>query len=220
MPRRHGLRTRLFAAVVRSKQGQTTVRVVALDRLLFTQTLTAELREAWRFLQAAHTGARFYSFGFYTAALAEYLMVTASTEEGLSQVTAEYVQRGGGDPALRRASLRWSPCDSPLHLEGEGLLPRSTLLREAGPDPYEDSPEADETVSLVYEAAVEGLAALDREGEFGSGEARAQIVVGIWCGDQSNEERVEFARTLNPPAVVDRFARVLEEGETAFSALS
>jgi hypothetical protein len=193
---------------------------MTLDRQLFARTLTDELREAWRALRAAHPGERFYSFGFYTAALAEYLMVTASSEEGLSRVTAEYVQRDGGDPELRRASLRWSPGDSPLHLEGEGLLPRSTALRDAGPDPYEDSPEADETVSLVYEEAVKGLVALDREGAFGTGEARSRIVLGIWCGDQSDEERVEFARALNPPEVVDRFARELEEGVKAFFALS
>jgi hypothetical protein len=193
---------------------------MALDRLGLTATLTEELREAWRSLRESHPGERFYSFGFYTTALAEYLMVTASTEEGLSRVTAEYVQKDGGDPVLRRASLRWSPCDSPLHLEGEELLPRSTLLRDAGPDPYEDSPEADETVSLVYAAAVEALSTLDREGVFGSAETRSQMVVGIWSGDQSNEERIEFARALNPPAVVERFARELEEGVSAFFALS
>ncbi len=193
---------------------------MALDRFLFTQTLTDELCAGWRSLRSSHPGERFYSFGLYTTALAEYLMVTASTEEGLSRVTAEYVQRDGRDPVLRRASLRWSPCDSPLHVEGEELLPRSTLLREAGPDPYEDSPEADEAVSLVYQAAVEALAALDRESVFGSGEARSQLVVGIWCGDQSNEERVAFARALNPRPVVDRFARELAEGVAAFFALS
>jgi hypothetical protein len=194
--------------------------VTTVDPQLFRSALKEELRAAWRTLRAAHRGERFYSFGFYTAALAEYLMVTASTEEGLSRVTDKYVEEYGGDPLLRRASLRWSPCDSPLHAEGQELLPKSTALRDAGPDPYDDSPEADETVTLVYEAAVEVLAEMDRDGEFGADLARSQLVLGVWSGDQSNEERIEFARVLNPPDVVTRFSRELEEGVKAFFALS
>lgn len=194
--------------------------MTTVDPQLFRSALKEELRAAWRTLRAAHRGERFYSFGFYTAALAEYLMVTASTEEGLSRVTDKYVEEYGGDPLLRRASLRWSPCDSPLHAEGQELLPKSTALRDAGPDPYDDSPEADETVTLVYEAAVEVLAEMDRDGEFGADLARSQLVLGVWSGDQSNEERIEFARVLNPPDVVTRFSRELEEGVKAFFALS
>jgi hypothetical protein len=194
--------------------------VAPIDRELFRTTLIEELREAWRTLRGAHPSERFYSFGFYTAALAEYLMVTASTEEGLSRVTADYLKTSGGDPSLRRAALRWSPCDSPLHAEGESLLPRATALRDAGPDPYDDSPEADEMVTLVYEVAIEALAELDRVGTFGSEAERSALVLGIWCGDQSNEERVEFARALNTSVVAERFARELEEGVKAFFALS
>jgi hypothetical protein len=91
-------------------------------------------------------------------------------------------------------------------------------LREAGPDPYDDSPEADAWIALVYDAAVEGLAGLDREGVFGSDLERSRLVLSIW-GDQSDEERVAFARSLNPPAVAARFARELEEGNLAFEAM-
>ena len=192
----------------------------AIDRTLFRTTLTGELREAWRTLKAAHPRERFYSFGLYTAALAEYLMVTASTEEGLSLVTNRYVQKYGGDPVLRRVSLRWFPGDSPLHLEGGGLLPRSTALRDAGPDPYDDTPEAEAAVSLVFETAVEVLGSLDREGLFGSNAERMELVLGIWIGDQSDEERIDFARALNPPSVTARFARELDEGVKAFFQLS
>jgi hypothetical protein len=194
--------------------------MTAIDRALLRTTLTEELREAWRTLTQRHPGERFYSFGFYTAALAEYLMVTASTEEGLARVTAEYVQRDGGDPALRRMALRWSAGDSPLHDECADLLPSSTALRDAGPDPYDDSPEGDAAVSLVYEVAVEALGALDREGLFGVGADRAALVLGLWSGDQENEERVAFARMLNPPPVAERFARELADGVKAFLALS
>src|SRR4051812_19798842 len=126
--------------------------MAAIDPNVFRTTLTAELREAWRTLRTAHPGERFYSFGLYTAPCAEYLMVTASTEEGLARVTAKYVGKQGGDAALQQASLRWPPADSPLHVEGDGLLPKSGALRDAGPDPYEDSPAGEAAVTLVFES--------------------------------------------------------------------
>lgn len=91
-------------------------------------------------------------------------MVTTSTEEGLSDATAKYVAKHGGDSALRRASLRWSPCDSPLHLEGRSPLVKSEALREQGPDPYDDAQESDQTVSMIFEVAVEVLRELERDG--------------------------------------------------------
>jgi len=41
-------------------------------------------------------------------------------------------------------------------------------------------------------------------------------VLGIWKGDQSDDERVEFARLLNPHPIVERFAREIAEGTRAF----
>ena len=55
--------------------------------------MLAELRAAWASLRGRHPGERFYCFGLYTTDLADYLMVTASTEEGAV----------GGHPALRDA---------------------------------------------------------------------------------------------------------------------
>jgi hypothetical protein len=193
--------------------------MTVLNRDEFRMTLTEEVRKAWATLRAAHPGERFYSFGIYTAPRAEYLMVTASTEEGLARATAECVRKYGGDPALRAVSLRWSPCDSPLHSEGE-LLPQSTALRDAGPDPYEDSPEADGAVALVFELAVEALAELDRLQVFGPEAERSDLVLGIWAGDQTDEDRIAFVRALNAPVLAERFARELEEGSRAFFALS
>jgi hypothetical protein len=180
-----------------------------IDREALKTTMLTELRAAWASLRERHPGERFYSFGLYTTDLADYLMVTASTEEGLSEVTQRYVKRTGRDETAQRASLRWSPADSPLHAEGDGLLAESDQLRQAGPDPYDDTPEADEAISLVFDVAIQSLQQLDREGTFGEGLERAQLVLGIWKGDQSDEERVEFVSLLNPRSVAERFAREL-----------
>jgi hypothetical protein len=177
-----------------------------------------ELLEAWRALRAAHPEERFYSFGVDIGACAEYLLVTASTEEGLARVADRYVEERGGNPAQQRIALRWSTGDSPLQDREQVFMSRSRTLRETGPDPYDDSPEAEAWIALVYDAAVQGLAGLDREGAFGSDLERARLVLSIW-GDQPGEERIAFARALNPPAVAARFARELEEGNRAFEAM-
>jgi hypothetical protein len=183
---------------------------------LFRKTMLEEFLSAWRALRQAHPNEHFYSFGFYTTELAEYLMVTASTEEGLSLVTERYLAKKGGDPRATRAALRWSPCDSPLHAEGATLLSKSEMIRKAGPEPYDETQEAEDAVSLVFDVAIEALKQLDHEGAFGSDLERARIVLGIWKGDQSDEERVEFARRLNPKSVVERFAKELADGNEAF----
>src|SRR5260370_26612030 len=118
-------------------------------------------------------------------------MGPASTGEGLSEVTQPYVTRTGRDATAQRAALRWSPADSPLHAEGDGLLAESDRLRQAGPDPYDDTPEADEAISLVFDVAIQSLQQLDREGTFGEGLERAQRALGIWKGDPGDGDRVE-----------------------------
>ena len=138
----------------------------AIDREALETTMLAELRAAWVTLRGRHPDERFYSFGLYTTDLADYLMVTASTEEGLSEVTQRFVTQTGSEPGAQRAALRWSPADSPLHAEGEGLLVGSDRLRRAGPDPYDDTPEADLRVMIeAYWRTVEGTLELAASGD-------------------------------------------------------
>ena len=193
--------------------------MIVPDPPLFRATFKVELLEAWRALRAAHPRQCFYSFGVDIGACAECFLVTASTEEGLVEVADRYVEKGGGDPEQQRISLRWSTGDSPLQDRDQMFLSRSRAQRAVGPDPYDDSPEADAWFALVHDAAVQGLAELDREGAFGTNLERARLVLSIW-GDQSDEERLAFVRSLNSPAIAERFARELEEGNRAFEALS
>ena len=62
-----------------------------IDRDALETTMRAELRAAWATLHGRHPGERFYSFGLYTTDLAEYLSVTASTEEGLSAAVERHL---------------------------------------------------------------------------------------------------------------------------------
>ena len=42
----------------------------------------------------------------------------------------------------------------------------------------------------------------------------------VWKGDQSNLERHDFAKMLNPPAVAKRFGEEMNEGNRAFYKLN
>jgi len=185
---------------------------------LFRTTLKDELLEAWKALRAEHPGERFYSFGVDIGACAEYMIVTASTDEGLAQTVARYVDKEGGDPAEHETALRWSTGDSPLQDVAQRFLSRARELRNAGADPNDESPEAEAWITLAFEAAAQGLAALDSQGVFGTDLERSRLVLSIW-GDQPDEERLSWVRSLNPPRVADRFARELEQGNEAALAL-
>ena len=211
-----------------------------IDAPLLLSTLRKELRAAWQHISTHHAQDGLYGFGVYTTDEASYLLVTAFSEAGLERVVARHMaddRPGAGDAALYRQSLRWSPCDSPLHELGADLLPESdrlvqpidALLVEESrrvlaedddddDDGFEEDTEADLAIEDVIETAVQALQALDREGVFGTGAERERLVLGLWKGDQSNAERHAYAKALNPPAVARRFGEELNAGVRAFYA--
>ena len=214
-----------------------------LDSSLLLSTLRTELRAAWGTVRDTHAAEQLYGFGVYTTDSASYLMVTAFSEAGLAASVAHSLagRRGQGrDPALQRATLRWSPCDSPLHGEGESLLTESDRLvqeleLEGGyeddhddaddfdddldDDDFLDEEDRDPAVDAVFAIAVQVLQEMDRDGLFGQGAERERLVLCIWKGDQSNVERYEFAKLLNPQPVAKRFGEEMNAGIRAFYQL-
>jgi hypothetical protein len=223
-----------------------------LDSALLQSTLRDELRAAWRKLHADHGQDPLYGFGVYTTDSASYLMVTAFSEKGLdarvAQAVADFGPGGrharlrqfaldsGGtpdDPAFQRQSLRWSPCDSPLHELGSGLLPRSDAIvqeldfegrrsddAELDDDAFEEELErGDPAVDEMFRVIQHVLKELDLEGLFGHGPERHRLVLSVWQGDQSNESRYAFAKALNPPSVAARFGREMNDGAHAYDRL-
>jgi hypothetical protein len=223
-----------------------------LDSALLHATLRDELRDAWHKLQAEHGQEQLYGFGVYTTESASYLTVTAFSEKGLDARAAQSVadfgpggrhadlrqfalDNGGtpDDPAWQRQALRWSPCDSPLHEIGSGLLPRSDKIVQAldfegrwgddddlDDDAFEELMESgDPEVDAVFRIVTHVLKELDLEGLFGHGPERHRLVLSIWEGDQSNQARYAFAKALNPPSVVERFGREMNDGAHAHDRL-
>lgn len=223
-----------------------------LDSALLQATLRDELRAAWRKLHDEHGQDLLYGFGVYTTDSASYLMVTAFSEKGLEARVAKAVadfgpggrhadlrkfalDSGGtpDDPTLQRQCLRWSPCDSPLHEIGSGLLPRSDEIvqeldvegrwsddDELDDEAFEEALErGDPEVDEVFRVIQHVLKELDLEGLFGHGPQRHRLVLSIWQGDQSNQSRHAFAKALNPPSVVERFGREMNDGAHAYDRL-
>ena len=223
-----------------------------LDSALLQTTLRDELRAAWCKLHAEHGQEQLYGFGVYTTDSASYLMVTAFSEKGLDARAArsvsdfgpggrhadlrQFALDNGGtpdDPALQRQSLRWSPCDSPLHELGASLLPRSDKIvqeldfegrwsddEDLDDDAFEEALEqGDPEVDKVFLVIQQVLKELDLEGVFGHGPERHRLVLSVWQGDQSNESRHAFAKALNPPSVAARFGREMNDGAYAYGCL-
>jgi hypothetical protein len=201
-----------------------------LDSPLFLSTLRDELRAAWHAFRAQPGHGQLYGFGVYTTDSASYLTATAFSECGLDAVVAKYLAGKfgqGRDPALLRESLRWSPADSPLHAVGVELLSRSDAIvqeldfegrwhEDDAEDDDEEAPEFDEApdpeVLEVFRLAAQALHELDEDGLFGHGADRERLVLCIWEGDQSNEDRYRHAKTLNPPSVARRFGQEMNAG--------
>ena len=203
----------------------------AFDPTLLLTTLRRELRQAWATVRAGHAAEGLYGFGVYTTDESSYLMVTAFSEAGLDAALARCLggkYGTGKDPEQLRATLRWSPCDSPLHEIGATLLPESdelvqvldpALADETGNDDEDEDDEAfDPRVLKVFELVIQALQEMDAEGQFGVGAERDALVLGLWKGDQSNGERYAYARQLNPVGVARRFGAEMNTGLRAYYA--
>lgn len=155
-----------------------------------------------------------YAFAFYTSGEATYVVPSLNTEEGLSRKSATYIESGNwGDGVSRmRQELRWNPCDWDFHGWKEDEF--ETVSKRLGDYWWivTSTPEGVERYGKyeggqpeeVYLACLEALSELDAEGLFGEGEDRERITIGLWMGDQSDEERLRWARMVNPPAVWKR----------------
>ena len=151
------------------------------------QRIADQLRAAFEALRSEHPEDRFYLYGIFTDEDGAYLAATAASEEGLAGTVSRYRKRSGKRSVeeLRR-DLRFSAPDSPYH---ETPAPGLSAFA-AG--------------KKLHDACFEALRILDREGFFGQGEARAEVIINVVYGDMSDERWLDHARALNPPDAVER----------------
>lgn len=114
-------------------------------------------------------------------------------------------ERGGG---LRRycPDEWWSLVSGPVTTKRGWTLEK---VGEGLDAVYEQYGEEDRYV--VLELLTDTLEALDREGFFGTGAAREAVTLMVYMCDSGGDWWEDSVRRLNPPAVVKRFERALDE---------
>lgn len=185
------------------------------------QKIVAAGKKAFPAIRAQHPDEQFYFFGLYTSGSYSYVTPTCSTYQGLKEVveayqTEAYFAAMPKDELVK--SLKWSPCDSPLHTEGEDYfeeLDAELLFIDEELDRlYSGKPDEKEVDAFVHQienCLIQAMKELDAAGVFGTPEERAQVTLGIMMGDQSTEDRIRFVKALNPPDLAEQF--VLDQAE-------
>lgn len=101
-----------------------------------------------------------------------------------------------------KAILKWEPRDSPHHDRYVSMLPKTEKMLLEALEMDELMEEKDHNLfhERVTHICMDVLSQLDREGTFGALD-RSSFVLNLLNGDQSDEERVERAKALNPENV-------------------
>ena len=183
----------------------------------FYELLYAASKSAFKYIQQSRVNENFYLFALYTCGDLAYVIPTSSSEEGLTLAakkysTIKYYQDFSIEQLRER--LRWSPCDSPLHTYGEEYFTEvNNFVANVPPIldsiPIEESwQEFDSFVSRFMDVCIRVLKQLDSEGVFGESERRNSVVLNILMGDQSDEDRLKYAKLLNPSPVYNHFVQV------------
>ncbi len=172
----------------------------------------AMLAEGVAFLQSfqkRHSGESVYAFLFEVSAVGYAAAAAIATEEALAKHAEECIDDFNGDVEQARAELRWAgPEDGWYQSEDKHFRNTNKLLDLA--EDIELYPEYDGTLEKV---ALSVIKRMDSEGLFGAADLRKKILVGI-ChtgGDNSEQDFIKWAASVNPPAVIKRLKTQLKK---------
>jgi hypothetical protein len=194
--------------------------IAPLDRAQLRATLLHCTRLAFAKLLSSISGENLYAFGLYTNGEGTGVFTTANTEEGLERKAQDYAASDGMPLDLHRLSLRWSPCDWAYHRRNDAVQcfePVQVLLDEGWNEDYSifhfDPKD-------VYMACIEALRQLHDEGIFTIAAQTRQPLICLLMGDQSNEERLAWAKLLNDHAATYQFGVEMNKGLASDHELS
>jgi len=181
-------------------------------------TLLTATRHAFEHLRTITPHEQLYIFGLYTNGEANYIVPTANTEEGLTRIAQAYQQKlNYPEPIERlRAQLRWSPTDNAYHLTEEAYFaPVEALLRTCWSDDFQNVSIDNRRTELL---CLDVIAELDRQTVFGQGAERDALLLNLFKGDQSIEERLAYAAKLNSAAACTRYQQEMQAGRRVWVA--
>ena len=134
-----------------------------------------------------------YVFGLYTSGEASYLIPTANTNQALSRTIAS-------SPPDHHRHLRWSPCDWEYHnFRGEHFGAVEALLDVGWERDFSAFHVDCARVAAIALATPQELA---RDDTFQELHATHPIVLNLFMGDQSTEERLFYASMVNDGATM------------------
>lgn len=185
----------------------------------FKESLKNSARKEFEIIKANHKGEKFYSFALYTSDSFNYFSTTAASDEQFQNVLKNYRGSNPGtydDYDADYYSLKWSPCDSPIHDETEIIkeVDESLSVIKAENGIYDNEDSEFGWLRYMYcveKIALEVLAELDEEGIFGIGADREKVAINLLMGDQSNEDRLKYAAILNPKESFIMYEKEMKE---------
>lgn len=163
-----------------------------------------------------HKDEKFYCFALYTYDGLGYVCPTSFTQKGLEKVVRKYQTDDSFSDQNENqllSQLRWSACDSPLHLEFKETFDEAneilSNLEQQLDELYcqDKTEEYEENHSKIKEVFFRVLSKLDKEIFFERAGERDKIVLNILMGDQSDEEILSNAEKLNPKIVYENFKK-------------
>jgi hypothetical protein len=185
-------------------------RQLNFDKEEFEITLYEESKKAFQKIIEEQIGDIIYSLSLYNSGDEWcYLFPTVATEKGLDEVAKKYKEKEyykNKSISCLKNDLKWSPCDSPIHENYVDDLPKTEKLLAPLPDLmyklYEEGKEkeSDQLHNDLVETTLRVLNKLQTDGIFNSLD-RSSFTLNFLNGDQSNEERLERAKILNPSNV-------------------
>ena len=170
------------------------------------EVLLPACRQAFRQLFAKYRGEHFYGLGLWTDGGLDWLLPTALSEEGLDAILREcrakgwYADETGEE---LRLSAKWSPEDSPHHLEGQEYFANvDKIMSDISDKLLEIDIEAGwEEFETFYAQVINSICnvftSLDSEGLFGVGLARQSVFVTLMTMDQ-DDSILEIGQRVNP----------------------
>ena len=177
--------------------------LTSIDTSTFEDTLYNEAKITFPQMIEQYKAEKIYMLGFYHSGCYSYIFPIALTEADLAE-----------DP-----DLRWWECDAKHHFEhGDGTSKANELLNEFSEvivygddfedieedeiDDDEDEKKVEAYYHFVEQSVANVFARLEKEGVFNDLGDRDRYILNLVCGDQSWEDKLNYAKRVNPESAL------------------
>lgn len=172
-------------------------------------SLVKDITATWKWYTSKHDAKRVYAFFLETSETGGGVNAAIASEDSLDSFATECLDSYGGSLAKAKADLRWAGPENGWLQADDKYFRASNKLFDQG----FDCGLLDYFDGKTQEYAIEALKLFTSSNDFVDAKTRENIVVGI-CntgGDNSDEQLLEWAKTLNSKKVLDRLKKELKK---------